>query len=275
MLLAAGCSTSTPPPVSLGENARILATTVSVTTGMPVQTATSGRCLPANNTSFISIDPIPVHRLGDTIMFSGSTNLEPGELIAIRISEGVAMCVKCREQTDSVNGCCGDFTRTVIIREGVCGNNLWSLDVNTSNYDFHADSDYWIGTSGKPYRVGNSSYFTVSGIPRTNLTLNLPENDAGGFALRFSGRSNTGNGPDERLLLTFSSDSGKKVSSTVPVYRNGTGYSWNFTVTKAAIVPYNFLTVNVTSATSPEIRIERVFMYSNEPAYYPYVPYSP
>lgn len=275
MLLAAGCSTSTPAPVSPGENAGIPVTTLTVTTGIPVQTAIPVRCLPVNNTSFISIDSIPVHHLGDTITFRGITNLEPGELVNIRIAEGVVMCAKCRERTDSVNGCCGDFNRMVVIREGVCGVNLWSLDVNTSDYDFHADDDYWIGMYGRGSQVENSSFFTVSGIPRPNLTLNLPENDAGGFALRFSGRSNTGNGPDEILLLTVSSDSGRGASFTVPVYVNGTGYFWNFAVNKSVIVPYNFLTVNVTSSTSPAISIVRTFMYTNEPAYYPYNPVSP
>ncbi len=276
MLLAAGCSTSTPAPVSPGENASIPVTTLPVTTGIPVQTAIPVRCLPVNNTSFISIDPIPVHHLGDTITFRGTTNLEPGELITLRISEGVVMCAKCRgDFADSVVGCCGEFNRMVAVTEGVCGNNRWLLDVDTAGHDFHADGDYWIGVNGRNNGLMNSSMFTVSGIPRPNLTLNLPENDAGGFALRFSGRSNTGNGPDEKLLLTVSSDSGRGVSFIVPVYVNGTGYYWNFTVNKAVIVPYNFLTVNVTSATSPEISIVRTFMYTNEPMYFPYNPNGP
>jgi hypothetical protein len=123
--------------------------------------------------------------------------------------------------------------------------------------------------------VENTSLFVVSGLPKPNLTLNPPENDAGGYALRFSGQANSGNGPEEILLLTVSSDSGKKVSSTVPVYRNGTGYSWNVSLKKADIVPYNFLTVNLSSQTSPDIRIERTFLYNNEPAFYPYNPHSP
>jgi hypothetical protein len=237
-----------------------------ITTIIPDTTVAPTPCPQENRRLYISIDPIPVYHLGDTITFRGTTNLEPGELVNVRIAEGVVMCAKCRERTDSVNGCCGDFNRTVVTREGVCGNNLWSLDVNTSDYDFRGDDDYWIGTSGRNHGVDNSSFFTVSGIPRPNLTLNLPENDTGGFAIRFSGRSNTGNGPDENLLLTLSSDSGKMASFTVPVYMNETGYFWNFTVNKSVIVPYNFLTVNVTSATSPAIRIERVFMYTNEPA---------
>lgn len=230
---------------------------------------------PESSWTWIAMDPISHHYLGDTITFRGTTNLEPGELVNVRIAEGVVMCAKCRERTDSVNGCCGDFNRTVVTREGVCGNNFWSLDVNTSDYDFHADNDYWIGTSGRNNRIGNSSFFTVSGIPRPNLTLNLPVNDTGRSALRFFGQVNTGNGPDEKLLLTVSSDSGRGASFMVPVYHNGTSYFWNFTVNKAVIVPYNFLSVNVSSETSPEISIERTFLYNNEPVYYPYNPYSP
>jgi hypothetical protein len=225
--------------------------------------------------SWIAPDPIPDHILGDTITFSGTTNLAPGEQINIRISEPVVMCPKCREDVDSVNGCCGDFNRTVTVRPGTCDHNLWSLEVNTSDHDFHGDDHYWIGMFGRDNQVENATFFTINSIPKPNLTLNLPETDPDGFALRFSGHSNTGNGMDEKLLLTVSSDSGKKASFMVPVYRNETGYLWNYTVNKSAIIPYNFLTVRVSSQTSPQISIERVFMYTNEPAYYPYDPIGP
>ncbi|HII98029.1 MAG TPA: hypothetical protein HA272_01890 [Methanoregula sp.] len=123
--------------------------------------------------------------------------------------------------------------------------------------------------------MDNFSIFTVSGIPKSNITLNLPANDPEENALWFSGQANTGNGPSENLLFIVSSDSGKKARYTVPVYQNGRGYFWNITLKKSAITPYNFLSVNVSSVTSPEIRIERTFLYNNEPAYYPYNPVSP
>lgn len=153
--------------------------------------------------------------------------------------------------------------------------NTWSWDVNTSQHGFRPDGEYDIYTIGRNGAVINSSLFIVYGIPKSNLTLNFPANDSGGNAIRFSGLANTGNGPDEKLFLTVSSDSGRGTSFVIPVYRNGTGYSWNISVNRSSISPYNFLTVNVSSQTSPAVSIERVFKYNNEPAYYPYDSVSP
>jgi hypothetical protein len=60
--------------------------------------------------------------------------------------------------------------------------------------------------------VENTNLFTVYGLPKPNITLNLPENDPNAYAIRFSGQVNTGNGPSENLLLIVSSDSGKKAN---------------------------------------------------------------
>lgn len=226
---------------------------------------------------WIAIDPIPHHYLGDTITFQGRTNLAPGETITTAVySAEFAPCPKssgnCR---GDVTPCCGGHSDSVSVLAGTCGINTWSWDVRTAEHGFRPDGEYLITASGRNSAVEKTNLFTVSGLPRPNLTLNLPVNDPGGSALRFSGQANTGNGAGEKLLLTVSSDSGKMVSFIVPVYGNGTGYSWNFSLKKSDIVPYNFVTVNVTSATSPAIRIERTFMYTNEPAYYPYNPYGP
>jgi hypothetical protein len=226
---------------------------------------------------WIAIDPTPHHYLGDTITFQGRTNLAPGETITTAVySAEFAPCPKsfgnCR---DNVTPCCGGYSDIVSVLAGTCGINTWSWDVRTAEHGFRPDGEYLITASGRNSAVENTSLFTVSGLPRSNLTLNLPVNDPDGNALRFSGQVNTGNGPEEILLLTVSSDSGKKVSSTVPVYRNGTGYSWNVSLKKSDIVPYNFLSVNVSSATRPEISIQRTFLYNNEPVYYPYNPYGP
>jgi hypothetical protein len=275
LMLAAGCSAPSTPATP-GITSSIPATTVPVTIAIPALSTAPVLCTPVNGTPYVSIDPINGTHLRDTITVHGTTNLASGELITIRISGYMPLCAKCRgDFADSVAACCGEFNRTVAVREGVCGNNIWLLEVNTSLHDFHADDDYWIGVSGRNHGVENSSFFTVSGIPQPNLTLNLPENDAAGVVLRFSGRSNTGNGPDEKLLLHLSSDSGKTASFTVPVYWDGTGYFWNQSVSKSVIVPYNFLTVSVRSQTSPAISIQRVFLYNNESEYYPYYPNGP
>jgi len=225
----------------------------------------------------ISIDPVSHHYLGDTIAFRGITNLAPGEMIRILIYEGVYhSCPKSLDTChDSVQHCCDGHGTIIPVITGNCGINTWSWDVDTSQYGFGPDGEYIISAIGRNGSVENTSFFIVSGLPKPNLTLNLPANDSGGSALRFSGHANTGNGPDKKLLLTVSSDSGKMASFIVPVYANGTGYFWNYTVNKSAIVPYNFLTVNVRSQSSPTVSIERTFMYTNEPAYYPYNPVGP
>jgi len=227
--------------------------------------------------AWIAVDPVSHYYLGDTITFQGRTNLPPGEFIETAVYSGEFIpCPKSTRNCQSnVTPCCGGYSAIVPVLAGTCGINTWSWDVSTSQHGFRADGEYIISASGRNGAVDNFSIFTVSGIPKSNVTLNLPANDPNGNALRFSGQANTGNGPEEILLLTVSSDSGKKVSSTVPVYRNGTGYSWNVSLKMSDIVPYNFLTVNVSSQTSPDIRIERTFLYNNEPAYYPYNSQSP
>lgn len=226
---------------------------------------------------WIAIDPVSHANLGDTVTFHGITNLPPGESVETAVYSGEF--IPCPKSSGNCPGnvtpCCGGYSDFISVLAGTCGVNTWSWEVNTSQHGFRANGEYIVSASGRNGAVDNFSIFTVSGIPRLNLMLNLLENDTSGSSLRFSGRSNTGNGPDEKLLLTVSSDSGKTISSTVPVYRNGTGHFWTFSLNKSDIVPYNFLTVHVISQTSPEISIGRTFMYNNEPAYYPYNPVSP
>ncbi|MCK9579808.1 MAG: hypothetical protein M0Q92_05085 [Methanoregula sp.] len=225
---------------------------------------------------WITVDPVPHHYSGDIITFHGTTNLPPGE--TIRTGVYSAEFIPCPKSSGNCQGnvtpCCGGYSDIVSVLQGTCGIGTWSWTVDTSQHGFRPDGEYIISASGRNGAVENTSLFTVSGIPKPNLTLNLPENDPDGNTLRFYGHANTGNGPEEKLFLVVSSDSGRKVSSTVPVFQNRTGYSWTFSLKKSDIVPYNFLSVKVSSATSPEIRIERTFLYNNEPVFYPYNPYS-
>ena len=278
MLLATGCISPSSAPIPHAGNENISATsTLPVTTSSPMVTSALGQNSQENTSLYININPTTHHYLGDIIVFNGTTNLTPGEMITFRIEEGVYHSCSKRmgpcSDNEVVRHCCEGLINTIAVIPGDFGINTWSLPVNTSQHGF-GTGPYSVEATGRDGLVQTSSLFTVSGIPKPNITLNLPENDSGGFALRFSGQVNTGNGPDENLLLTVSSDSGKKASYSVPKYRNGTGYFWNFTLKKSAITPYNFLSVNVSSATSPEIRIERTFLYNNEPIYYPYNPYS-
>jgi len=276
LVLAAGCTTSSLTPVPPAGS-----TIAPLTSALPVTTipliVTPVPCPQENTSTSISINPISHHYLGDIITFHGTTNLPPGEIIRIGVySSEFIPCPKSSGNCQgNVTPCCGGYSDIVSVFQGMCGINTWSWTVDTSLHGFRADGEYIIFANGRNGAVDNFSIFTVSGIPKSNITLNLPANDPEGNALRFSGQASTGNGPSENLLFIISSDSGKKASYTVPVYQNGRGYFWNFTLKKSAITPYNFLSVNVSSVTSPEIRIERTFLYNNEPAYYPYNPVSP
>lgn len=278
VLLAAGCTSPSSAPLTPAENTTVPAIPpLPVTTSSPIATPAPTQCPLESNSTFISTSPIPHHYLGETIPFRGTTNIAPGEMIETAVYSGeFAHCPKSTVSCQgNVTPCCGGYRALVSVIEGMCGINTWSWDVNTSEHGFRQDGEYIISASEGNGAVESASIFTVSGIPRPNFTLNLPENEPGENALRFSGQDNSGNGPEEKLLVTVSSDSGRKVYFLVPVYRNGTGFYWNFSLNKSAITPYNFLLVNVSSQTSPEIRIERTFLYNNEPVYYPYNPHGP
>jgi len=231
-----------------------------------------------NGEPFILINPISHHYIGDTITFDGVTSLPAGETISLVIIEAIYHSCPMSQIADDnpVRHCHSGLRDTVVVSSGNCGIDTWSWEVNTSQHDFVKDQGYFISASGGGDRfVENTSFFTVSGIPKSNITLNNPENDPKEYAIRLSGQVNTGNGPDEKLLLTISSDSGRMVSYTIPVSHNGTGFYWNIIVEKSAITPYNFYSVNITSNNDPEIGIFRAFLYNNEPQFYPYNPYSP
>ncbi len=275
IVLAAGCTTSSlapahPPGSTIAPVPSVLPVTPipAIITPLP--------CPQVNTSTPISINSIPHHYLGDIITFHGTVNLPPGEIIRTGVySAEFGHCPKSTANCQgNVTRCCGGLIDSVLVIAGTCGINTWSWTVDTSQHGFRADGEYIISA-----RAGNgfgekTRLFTVSGIPKPNLTLNLPDDDPKEYALHLTGQVNTGNGPEEKLHLAVSSDSGKKASYNVPVYQNGTGYFWNFTLEKSVITPYNFLSVNVSSATSPEIRIERTFLANNEPVYYPYNPVS-
>jgi len=285
-IMVAGCTLSPSAPGIPAGNMTVSTTPAPlsviplITNLAPVQLSEDcNRTIPSGNGEpFILINPISHHYIGDTITFDGVTSLPAGETISLVIFEAVYhSCPKSQIAIDdSVRHCHSGLRDTVVVSSGNCGIGTWSWEVNTSQHDFVKDQGYFISASGGGDRfVENTSFFTVSGIPKSNITLNLPENDPHENAIRFSGQVNNGNGQNETLHLTISSDSGKQVSCTIPVSHDETGYYWNYSLKKSDIVPYNFLTVNVSSATSPEISIERIFLYNNEPVYYPYDPYGP
>jgi len=272
-LFAVGCTLSSPAPAPIAESLNSPVTpTLPVTTERPITSLATVQYPQENKSLFITINPIVHHYLGDIITFNGTTNLPAGENITLGIyttefipcSKSICCC--------SVAPCCGGIGDTFTIIPGDHDINTWSWDVNTSEHGFREGYPYAFYVSGRNGLLENSSLFSVWNIPKPNITINNPENDPNEYALRLSGLVDTGNGPDEKLLLKIFSDSGAKVNYTIPVVFNETSYSWNFTLKKSAITPYNFYTVNITSLTDPKIGIYRTFNYNNEPGYWPFFP---
>jgi hypothetical protein len=284
MILAAGCSSLSIIPEKLSANATKPAITIPTivpltATAVPtplLYVNESNSSIPVHEKPFIQIDPVPHYYFGDIITIQGTTNLLAGEKIKLQILEAFVHCSKGLPRNDSVNGCHGDGIPAIVpVAAGDAGINTWSWYVNSSQHDFGPNGVYTIIVRyTRNESIDNETNFRLYGIPYPNITLNIPENDPNEYAIRFSGQVNTGNGIGEKLSLKILSDSGKEVTNTIPVYRNGTGYFWNFTLKKSAIVPYNFYTVNLTSQINPKIGIVRTFTYNNEPPYYPYNSYS-
>jgi hypothetical protein len=266
MLLSAGCTMSPPAPVPIAENQDIPgAPNLPNTTELPVTSLAPVQCPQESNSTFIRINPIPDHYLGDNITIEGTTNLAPGEMIQSQIYEPVFhTCPKFRSGAcdDSVYGCCGGISQAVTVRAGECGINTWSLDVNTSQHQFSSDS-FIISAYKKNFSVEDTRLFNVLKIPEPDpfhyIIINVPENDPSRNAITLSGKVNGDNGPREKLFVRISLDSGARINSTIPVVFDGTGYIWNYTIEMAALYPLNNYSVNITSVQDPRIGNRSVF----------------
>jgi hypothetical protein len=118
----------------------------------------------------IAFDPMPDYVLGDNITISGTTNLHPGEVLDLQIVEGyLHPCAKCSEIfNDSVYACCGyGVLRQVPVMPGMCGINIWSVDVDTSRHDFATERAYEVFVYGWNGSAFNASTFTLAAVQGT------------------------------------------------------------------------------------------------------------
>jgi hypothetical protein len=164
-LVTSGCifSTHTEEKTEMPFTPTLLSTTVK-----PVVTPVPEVKPKQINSSEITIDPIPDHYLGDTVSFSGTTDLPTGENITLYIfSASIRGCTKnsppCKPDTVNRVCCTGEsFHRSVTITPGSDGINTWSFSINTSEYDFVPDV-YEVGTvSGKTVEQG---FFRIAERP--------------------------------------------------------------------------------------------------------------
>jgi hypothetical protein len=185
MLVSSGClSAHVAEKPEMPSTQTILNTTVTtVATPVPVISHK-----PING-SFITIDPIPDHYLGDTITFSGTTNLPAGNNITLVIGTTAfhgcqKMVPSCNPDTVNAVCCTGDgFHRPVTIVPGSSGINTWLFTVKTSEYDFIPDLYEVRIVSGKIVEQGffkilekpkpSGYWIFVDPIPAHNLGDNI------------------------------------------------------------------------------------------------------
>jgi len=261
-LLAAGCM-APPKPIDSRENPGVPATTFSITPSLATTTSVPVQCQQENQSLYINISPIADHYPGDIITVEGTTNLEPGEPISLAIYEDYGgLCPKvpygCE---DSVRACCGGFLRTVVVIPGDCGINTWSWKgINTSQHGFRPDSfivEAWEEQTEGIF-VDSSRRFNIILPSKPDLihiiTISQPEKAPESNSIKFSGISNTDNGPRERIVLWISSDIDNTplVNATLPVVFDGTGNVWNYSLASGELAPGNY-TVNVSSLYNPKI----------------------
>jgi len=163
LVLAAGCTTSSPAPAS-----PFGSTIVPMTSAPPIAASPAiiapAQCPKENYSTFINISPVHDYYFGDSVTINGTTNLPAGEKITLGIvTTSFHGCQKTRypcENQNTVNAICcsGGFNRTIAIMPGNCGVNTWSFTLNTSEYDFWNDSYSVYAISGKTL---GERFFTI------------------------------------------------------------------------------------------------------------------
>jgi hypothetical protein len=97
-----------------------------------------------NTKPWITVNPVGDHYLGDVIEINGTTNIESGE-VQIFIKDTVYHSCVTIGPVDAPCPCCGGITITAPIIRGICGNNTWSSEINTSQHQFYpAQFGLWV-----------------------------------------------------------------------------------------------------------------------------------
>jgi hypothetical protein len=95
-----------------------------------------------NVTPCIIINPVSEHYLGDVIEINGTTNCNSGEMsIWIRDTRFSPGCHG-PSPSDAPCVCCEGVSITTPIILGNDGNNIWSVEVNTSQHNFYPGTFY-------------------------------------------------------------------------------------------------------------------------------------
>jgi hypothetical protein len=99
--------------------------------------------------SWIDVDSIPVHNVGDSFTITGTTNLPTGSVIAVNIQNSPHSCpvpvADSRFQGWMCSGQCESFfgNDSVPVLPGFSGHNTWSMVLNTTGWCVREKYDVW------------------------------------------------------------------------------------------------------------------------------------
>jgi hypothetical protein len=159
VLLAAGCAQPAGDGNTVGMSTINAAALITAT---PSGTQTLIQCgSPKNPTPGILINPIGNHFIGENIRLNGTTNLEAGQGIRISVYASTCDCAPIG-QNDKNGKDPLVFEQDTTVTAGVCGENIWSVSVNTSKLK----ADEYIVTAGAVNQnVTGTSLFSIVETP--------------------------------------------------------------------------------------------------------------
>jgi hypothetical protein len=128
-----------------------------------------------NTTPYITINPVGDHSLGDVIEINGTTNCDEGEVLMWIRDTIFIPCPKNSMGSDSPCPCCDGVYITAPIIPGICGNNTWSVELNTSQHHFYPGKFLIVvNDRGCGVDVPYDEYFNITSIPpsaRTSISM--------------------------------------------------------------------------------------------------------
>jgi hypothetical protein len=95
-----------------------------------------------NTTPWITVNYTDNLQIGDLIKINGTTNIEKGELSIFLLEVAGHTCLPLGYDREGPCPCCKGLTVTAPIISEVGGNNTWSTEVNTSQYEFYPTELY-------------------------------------------------------------------------------------------------------------------------------------
>jgi hypothetical protein len=142
--------------------------TISASNNSPIREPVFSNGTVITNGTWIAVDPISHHKIGDTFTITGETNFRTGEKVFIQVFPGgsyildhYGQCASCHE-SEIFTFSTYNF---VNVTEGNDGINHWSLTVNTSA---------WLPV---PYKVTASDIYRNTDETSTSTVFNLSEKE--------------------------------------------------------------------------------------------------